>query len=291
MYQILLIDKAKGYTSHDVVNDLRRHLKLRRIGHTGTLDPFATGLMVMLIDKATKLSKYFVEHDKTYDAEITLGIETDSLDITGKVTSRKSVEGINALKVSEVLKSFIGKQKQMPPIFSAIKKDGKKLVDLARKNKEIPDIEPRDIEIYSCSEPSNFRIEEGLVKFSISMEVSKGTYIRAFARDIGIAMGSVGCLSELRRTKVGTFSISDAVCLECLHTQDYKFMNPIDHMNLDKLVIDDEFAKLVENGRFLPNELFKTKSDTILYNQLQIPIAIYTYDEEKNVMRMSVMLN
>ncbi len=291
MYQILLIDKAKGLTSHDVVNDLRRHLKIRRIGHTGTLDPFATGLMVMLIDKSTKLSKYFVEHDKTYEAEITLGIETDSLDITGVIASRKSVEGITVDKITEVLKTFIGKQKQIPPIYSAIKKDGKKLVDLARKNKEIPEIDPRDIEIYNCSSPTDFRIEEDLIRFSVILHVSKGTYIRAFARDLGMALGTLGCLSNLRRTSVGEFNISDAYCLECLHTLDYTFQDPIDHLNLDKLVVSDETAKSVEFGRFLSTDLFTSKSDTILYNELLIPIAIYTYDENKDVMRMSVMLN
>lgn len=291
MYKILLIDKPKGITSHDVVSDLRRHLNLRRIGHAGTLDPFATGLMILLIDKATKLSKYFITHDKEYLAEITLGIETDSQDITGNILKRSPVDHLDETLIRDALKSFLGAQKQIPPIYSAIKKDGHKLVDLARKNKDIPEIDARDVEIYSISDIMDFYKDEESIKFSVKIKVSKGTYIRSFAKDLGIALGTVGCLSNLRRLKVGPFDLEQAVCLERIHTLDYQFLDPLDFLDLDRLTISDEFAKLVENGRFLPIDLFSSKNDTILFNELKIPIAIYTYDETKEVMRMSVMLN
>ncbi len=291
MYGILLIDKAPNMTSHDIVNDLRKHLHLKRIGHAGTLDPFATGVMVLLIDKATKLSKYYMDHDKTYIAEITIGIETDSHDITGEVTCSSPVTHIEKTDIEEALKKMLGKQKQMPPIYSAIKIDGKKLVDLARKNKEIPDIEPRDIEIYKISELSNYLKTNETIRFQVEIDVSKGTYIRSIARDLGRMLGSVATLSNLKRTRVGSFKIEEAVCLEMIHTDEFRFLDPIPYLNLPSITINDEHATMVQNGRFLPAELFPTKADTLLYSSIKIPLAIYAYDSVKDVFRMSVLLN
>jgi len=290
MYQLLLIDKSANMTSHDIVNDLRRHLHIRRIGHAGTLDPFATGLMILLIDQATKLSKYYMDHDKTYEARITLGFETDTLDMTGSKIKESDASKITEAEIQAEIKKMIGKSLQIPPAYSAIKKDGKKLVDLARKNQELPVLEPRAIEVFSMSEATNFVYEGKTVSFDVILSVSKGTYIRAIARDLGYHLKTFGTLTKLRRTRVGVFSVENASCLEMIHSMDYRFIDAISNLELPHLCLSDEWIKYVENGRFLPLDLFPDTRDTILYNTLNMPVAIYTYDKEKQIMRMSVLL-
>ncbi|MGD9909341.1 MAG: tRNA pseudouridine(55) synthase TruB [Candidatus Izemoplasmatales bacterium] len=291
MYGILIIDKAPGMTSHDIVNDLRRHLHLKRIGHAGTLDPFATGVMVILIDKATKLSKYFMDHDKSYTATITLGLTSDTLDITGKILSETDASHLTAEAINDQLAKMVGKIAQVPPAYSAIKVDGKKMVDLARKNKELPVLEPRNVEIYKMSGLRNYCVQGKQVSFEIDMDVSKGTYIRSFARDLGLSLGVGAVLSGLRRTKVGLFDIKDAICLEKIHTMDYELLDPIPYLGMAGIILNDEQAEYVLNGRFLPVSIFPTKEDTIVYSSIKLPLAIYTYDSNKNVMRVSVLLN
>lgn len=291
MYGILIVDKAPGMTSHDIVNDLRRHLHLKRIGHAGTLDPFATGVMVILVDKATKLSKYFMDHDKSYTATITLGLTTDTLDITGKILTENDASQISEQEIKEQLAKMVGRIAQVPPAYSAIKVDGKKMVDLARKNKELPILEPRNIEIYKIDGFRNFKIVDNKISFEIDMDVSKGTYIRSFARDLGEALGVGAVLSGLRRTKVGLFGIEDAICLEKVHTMDYQLLDPIPYLGMPGIILTDEQASYVMNGRFLPTSIFPTKEDTLVYSSIKLPLAIYTYDSEKNVMRVSVLLN
>ena len=205
---ILLIDKPAGPTSFRVVSKIKRHFNLKKVGHGGTLDPFATGLLVILIGKSTKTSATFLEHDKTYEGVIALGKETDTYDITGKVINEIAVEDISEAKIKQVFKSFEGLTEQRPPLFSAIKVNGKKAYELARQGKEV-ELKKRDVNIYFFKV-----VKVRLPKINFATKVSKGTYIRSLAHDIGVKMGTGACLEELRRTSSGDFSIKDAFKLE-----------------------------------------------------------------------------
>jgi len=205
---VLLIDKPAGPTSFQVVSKIKRHFNLKKVGHGGTLDPFATGLLAILIGKSTKTSSTFLEHDKTYEGVITLGKETDTYDITGKVVNETPVEDISETKVKQVFTSFEGLTEQRPPLFSAIKVNGKKAYQLARQGKEV-ELKKREVNIYYL------RLEKiDSPKVYFSTKVSKGTYIRSLAHDIGIKMGMGACLETLRRTSSGNISIKDAFKLE-----------------------------------------------------------------------------
>ena len=177
---LLIINKPKGYTSHDVVNKVRKVLNIKKVGHTGTLDPNATGVLPILIGNATKISKYLVEHKKTYIATIELGKKTDTGDIEGKVIEEDTnLKKINTDEIKTCLNSFLGNQIQVPPIYSAIKVKGKKLYEYAREEKKV-DIPSRRIEIYNI-ELKNFNGKDEIV---FEVECSKGTYIRTLCEDI-----------------------------------------------------------------------------------------------------------
>ena len=284
---IIIIDKPKGMTSHDVVDIARKALDTRRIGHIGTLDPNATGVLVLCVNKATKLVKYFSENNKEYTAEIVIGKATDSDDCTGKVINQLDASDITKEIVREKLNDFLGKIMQTPPKFSAIKVNGLKLYELARKDIQINNIDPREVEVFSID---NYKeIETGKeYRFQIDIEVSKGTYIRAIARDLGVKLDNFGCLGELRRTRIENFYIKDAHTIEELKANKIKVLEPFQFLDMQKLVVDERAKSYIENGRFLELDLFAKKTDTIIYSNEGEVLAIYYYDEEKDVMRMSV---
>ena len=206
---IIVINKEKGYTSHDVVAKLKKKLNISKVGHTGTLDPNATGVLPILIGKGTKFSKYLINHDKTYEVELELGTKTETADIEGKIVEEKDVdEEYVKRNLLQVLKSFEGKQEQHPPIYSAIKKNGKKLYEYARAGEKV-EIEARQIEIYTIE---LLEYEEKNVRFTVSC--SKGTYIRSLCEDIANKLNTVGYMKNLKRLQVGNFNI----CL--LYTSD-----------------------------------------------------------------------
>ena len=211
MCGLLLINKPSGITSFGVVSRIKRLTGERHIGHTGTLDPMATGVLPVLIGRAARLSNYLICADKSYTAKIRLGIITDTLDITGKVLSEKKVL-VTECEVDSVLKSFLGESMQIPPMFSAIKKDGVRLYSLARQGKEI-DVPPRRITVFSASRQSG--INEN-AEFTADFNVSKGTYIRSLVRDIGEKLGTGAVLTSLVRTKTAGFCIDECVDLENL---------------------------------------------------------------------------
>ena len=206
---ILLVDKPAGITSHDIVDRLRRKLKMKKIGHAGTLEPLATGLMIMLIGKATKVSQFLISLDKSYEGEFLLGIETDSQDADGVVVSEKPLpEQIDEEMMLEEMKSFLGDQYQTPPMFSAKKIKGVPLYKMARKGKTV-EREPRFIRINEfCL--MNWNPPKG--KFSLSC--SKGTYVRTVLHDLGQNLGCGAHLTGLRRTKIDQFGIENASPLE-----------------------------------------------------------------------------
>ena len=208
---IILINKQKNYTSHDVVNKVKRITK-SKVGHTGTLDPNATGVLPLLLGNATKISKYLINHDKEYEVLLQLGTKTDTADAEGKIIEEKDVniDSLSEENVKKVLSTFLGKQKQMPPMYSAIKVNGKKLYQYARQGQEV-EIKPREIEIY---EIKLINLDKKQKQISLVVSCSKGTYIRSLCEDIADRLGTVGFMKELNRTKVGEFNIKDCVTIE-----------------------------------------------------------------------------
>lgn len=206
---IIVINKEKEYTSHDVVAKLKKKLNISKVGHTGTLDPNATGVLPILIGKGTKFSKYLINHDKIYEVELELGKKTDTADIEGKVIEEKNVdEKYIKENLLQVLESFVGKQEQIPPMYSAIKKDGKKLYEYARAGEKV-EIEPRKIEIYKIDLN---KYDKNIISFVVSC--SKGTYIRSLCEDIAEKLNTVGYMKNLKRLQVGKFNIKDAVYID-----------------------------------------------------------------------------
>lgn len=205
---VLLIDKPCGLTSHDVVDKVRRKLKMKRIGHAGTLDPMATGLLIMLVGKATKLSQYLMSLDKTYEGTIKLGESTNTYDGEGEVMTKRSVPSLTLEEVAAVVSSHLGDQYQKPPMFSAVKINGQPLYKMARQGKEV-EREPRFIRI---SRFDVVRFDSPEVDFSL--DCTKGTYVRSLANDIGEKIGCGGYLSGLRRIASDKFNLNDAITLE-----------------------------------------------------------------------------
>lgn len=205
---ILIINKPKGYTSHDIVNIVKKTLNTSKVGHAGTLDPNATGVLPILVGKATKISKYLIEHDKTYIAELALGEKSSTGDTEGEIVEKKKVPLLDEEQIKQVLKSFEGKQMQTPPIYSSIKINGKKAYEYARKGETIQ-LEPRPIEIMKIS---FIKFENNVLKYEV--QCSKGTYIRVLCEDIAERLGTVGLMKNLCRTRVNEFDIEDSCKIE-----------------------------------------------------------------------------
>ena len=203
---VLNIRKEKGYTSFDVVAKLRGILHMKKIGHTGTLDPEAEGVLPVVLGKATKLVDLLTEKQKTYEALLHLGLETDTQDMTGKVLREQPVN-VTEEEASAVIRSFLGEQQQIPPMYSALKVDGKKLYELAREGK-IVERKPRTVHFYEIEIK---KIELPYIRFSVTC--SKGTYIRTLCHDIGQKLGCGGCMEELIRTRSGNFDLEDSMTL------------------------------------------------------------------------------
>lgn len=213
---ILLIDKPQGLTSHDVVDAVRRKFGIRRVGHSGTLDPLATGLLIILVDKATKQFNRFTNFDKEYAATLTMGTATDSGDSQGKVIASAGYDGLNQEKVLSALKSLEGKIEQTPPMVSAVKHKGKPLYKLARKGLTV-ERKKRLIEIYSL-ELLRFCLPE--IEFKV--RCSKGTYIRSLGEEIALRLGSCGHISQIRRISIGAYSVNQAKSLDAFNENDIR---------------------------------------------------------------------
>ncbi len=219
----IIINKPSGPTSFNIISKLRKIIGIKKIGHAGTLDPFASGVLICAIGRdATKRIREFVGMDKEYIAEIFLGAETDTYDRTGHITHNTKHRTISIRKIEEVIKKFIGPQKQVPPMYSAIKRSGKKLYEYAREGKEIErgfsEIEIYDIEILN---PLQLSLQEGGQILKIKVKCSSGTYIRSLAYDIGKEIGCGAYLQELERTAIGEFRIEDAVNIEKLNEENW----------------------------------------------------------------------
>ncbi len=246
---IILVNKEKDFTSHDVVSIVKK-ITESKVGHTGTLDPNATGVLPLLIGNATKISKYLINHDKEYEAVIQLGKKTTTADIEGEVIEEKEVPEKIYIECENILKSFIGKQKQTPPAYSAIKVNGKKLYSYAREGIKI-EIEPRNIEIYNI-ELMNINKEEKQISFRVSC--SKGTYIRSLCEDIADKLGTVGYMKDLKRTKVGDFEIKEAITIDELKEKfeknDFSDVITIENIfkDMPKIELNENNIKQYLNG-------------------------------------------
>ena len=207
------IYKPVDWTSFDVVKKIRNLTKEKKVGHGGTLDPFAEGVLIVGTGKDTKLLSTVSSANKSYTATLKLGVETDTLDVEGEITNQSAIPELSVTIVEKVLSSFIGKQKQIPPMFSAKKVDGKKLYDLARKNIEIKR-QPIEIEIHTLE---LVKLENDLIQFSVTC--SKGTYIRVLGSDIAKALGTVGHLVKLVRDSVGNYQINDSIKIDVFEKQ------------------------------------------------------------------------
>ena len=275
MNGILIIDKPKNYTSRDIVNIVSKKLKTKKVGHTGTLDPIATGVLVICIGKSLKLTEMLTSTYKEYIATLKLGIETDTLDITGKIINEKEVPNITREDIIKALNKFKGKIKQQVPIYSAIKVKGKKLYEYARAGLEI-ELPVRDVEIKEM-ELLSYNNNE----ITFRCLVSKGTYIRSLIRDIGHELNNYATMTDLRRTKQGDFSIDNAYTLEDIEKENYQILNPIDVINLPKIIADDKLSFKVKNGQIL--DKFFDKDKVMIIDKNNNLLAIYKQTDNNKV--------
>lgn len=286
---IIIINKPKGCTSHDIVYKVKK-MTGEKVGHTGTLDPNATGVLPLLIGKGTLLSKYLINHDKTYEVTLKLGQKTDTADSEGKVIEEKQVNKfiLNNENIKDVLNSFIGKHKQIPPMYSAIKVKGKKLYEYARKGESIK-VQPREIEIYKIN---LLKIDINSLEICFEVSCSKGTYIRSLCEDIAEKLGTVGYMKDLNRTKVGDFELSKAITIE--EFEEY----------IKKSKLRNDNKKLLDKNIILIEDIFKSKSIIelnnhtlkLFYNGVKLQVNksedIYrVYDEYNNFIGTGIVKN
>ena len=277
LFGFLNIYKPVGMTSHDVVAALRRVTKIKQIGHTGTLDPFAEGVLPICVGKATRLIEY-LQDDKEYLATVQFGASTNTFDLDGEKTS-VSGKKVTKSEVEEGLKAFSGEISQLPPIFSAIKVKGKKLYEYARKGEEV-EIHPRKVVIENI-ELKVF--DEENQQAQILIKCSKGTYIRSIANDLGQNLGCGGYLVKLIRTQAGSFRVEDSFQLDTVEVEK-NFVNPLDVLNLPKIAVKDKDLTKIRNGmpiEFSPREDIKFGNFVILvYNNVEI-CAVGVADNDK----------
>ena len=278
MNGILLVNKEKNYTSRDIVNIVSKKLKTRKVGHTGTLDPLATGVLVLCIGNATKLVEILTSTEKEYEAEIILGIKTDTLDITGNILKEENTFKTKE-EIESVLQKMTKKYEQTVPIYSAVKINGKKLYEYARNNEEI-ELPKRMVEIKKLELINDIKYIEGKTIFKIRTLVSKGTYIRSLIGDIASNLNTIGTMKNLNRTKQGIFNLKECYTLDEIENDKYKLIE-IDEVLKDfyTITVDLDLEKKIKNGCILNNIYNK---DYVVFKKDNKVIAIYTiYDKDK----------
>ena len=268
---ILVVDKPKGPTSRDIVNQVSKILGTKKAGHTGTLDPIATGVLVLTIGKGTKLTEMLQASTKEYIATATFGIETDTLDTEGTIIKEEPVT-ITKEDVKRALKEMEETYEQEVPIYSAIKVNGKKLYEHARKNEQVEELPKRTVTIY---ETKFLSFEENQATFRVV--VSKGTYIRSFIRDLAKKLNTVAIMSDLRRTKQGTFPVEESHPLEEI-TKDIKLISLIDAVSIPKQEATGEIFFKIKNGAVLE---FTQRAPIVLWTNNGKALAIYEQDGPK----------
>lgn len=264
MHGAIIVNKAPNMTSRDVINILNKKFNTKSIGHTGTLDPIAEGVLVCLIGKYTKLTDILINHDKEYIASFKLGILTDTLDITGKILKEEKVN-LTKEEIQKTILSFKGTYNQEVPIYSAVKINGKKLYEYARNNEEIT-LPKREVNIYDI-ELLNIDNE----CLTIKTKVSKGTYIRSLIRDIGLKLNTNATMTKLIRTKLDKFTIEESYTLEDIQNDNYKLLSLEDLIDLDTININEEMLFKIKNGQIIDYQTNKY----ILYKYNNQNIALY----------------
>jgi tRNA pseudouridine55 synthase len=241
---IIILDKPKDITSQKAVEKVKKLLNVKRAGHTGTLDPFATGVLPVCLNRATKTIPFLDESFKEYEATLRLGVETDTMDNTGNVISEKGIGGVSREKVLYVFSRFSGKIEQVPPMFSALKKDGVRLYDLARRGKEVKR-NPRTVTVEGLE---LLELNPPFVRFHVRS--SRGTYVRVLASDMGKELGCGGHLTELRRIKSGMFSLEDSITLEDVKRGFIKLISLTDALShIKKVSVSDKVASQIKDGK------------------------------------------
>ena len=269
MNGIFLINKEANWTSFDICAKVKRLFNTKKVGHSGTLDPFAEGLMIVCLGQATKIIPFLEHYNKTYLATIKLGEETDTLDNTGNIIDKKDVLNYSLEEIKNVLNSFLGKSQQIPPMYSALKHDGVPLYSLAREGIEI-ERKPRDIEIFSIE-----LIEYNKPFLTFKCKVSKGTYIRTLAKDIAFKLSTVGHLVKLIRTNIDKFDLNMAKKVNELTINDS--ISIVEMLDLPTLIVDKEIEKKIRNGNKLS---LHGKKMLLLINEKKEALAIYERKED-----------
>lgn len=269
MNGILLVNKEAGYTSRDIVNIVSKKSGINKIGHTGTLDPIATGVLVLCIGEATKIVEVITSYDKEYIAKIILGIKTDTFDITGKVLEETTVD-VSDEEILNVISSMLGEYEQQVPIYSAVKVKGKRLYEYARSNEKV-ELPKRVVDIKKIELISPIKRENGKVIFDIKCTVSKGTYIRSLINDIAQKLSTIGCMASLIRTRQGEYKIEDSYSIKDIENGKFNIIDLRTALK-DKFTVkvDKELERCIKNGKILDNIycqdeiLFVSETDDIL---------------------------
>lgn len=279
MNEVLVINKEKGMTSRDVVNEVSRILHIKKVGHTGTLDPLATGVLIICIGKYTKLVEELSAMKKEYIAEVILGLYTDTLDITGNILQKEKAIYTKE-KINQVLFSFPKVYEQEVPLYSAIKIKGKKLYEYAREEKNVI-LPKRKVEIFHLELLDDIVYKNDKTVFKIKCEVSKGTYIRSLVRDIAYQLGTIGVMNSLIRTSQGNYSIKESYTLEDIKTGNYDFVEKSKLFSpYFKVVISEGILNKVKNGMKLKNIYHQNK--ILFVDKDDNPISLYQVDEKDN---------
>ncbi len=287
MNGIINVYKEQGYTSHDVVAKLRGILHMKKIGHTGTLDPDAVGVLPVCIGRATKLCGMITDWGKAYEAVMLLGIRTDTQDVSGTVLEQKEVN-VTEVQIMDTINSFVGEYDQIPPMYSALKHNGKKLYELARQGIEV-ERKARRINISSIH-VNELNLEDKVKTVTFTVECSKGTYIRTLCEDIGNKLGCGACMQSLKRTRVGLFGTDTSYTLSQLqeladNSKIEDVIIAVDNMFPDypKVTVCEGFDKLLYNGNKLPEKAIigeiGDNKEVRLYNNSQEFIGIYKYEK------------
>lgn len=293
---IVNIYKEKGYTSHDVVAVLRKVVGQKKIGHTGTLDPDATGVLPVCLGRATKVCELLTDHDKTYEALLLLGKTTDTQDISGEVLEERDPGDLTEEEVRSCIESFIGEYDQIPPMYSALKVNGKKLYELAREGKTV-ERKSRKVQIHGIR-----ILEMNLPHVRMEVDCSKGTYIRTLCHDIGEKLQVGGCMEELERTKVGCFLKEDAVTLDEVRQkmeqgEGAELFTPLDQIfaELPAVTVTDAKAWMSYNGNDLPERFLLEKEEWTdgqevrVYDSRKNFIGLYQYRAPKKLFHIKKM--
>lgn len=280
---ILIIDKPKGITSRDVVNTIIKKFNTKKVGHTGTLDPIATGVLVVCVGGATKLVDELTASDKEYIATVKLGISTDTIDTEGKILKEENCRKTKE-EIINILNSFKGKYNQEVPIYSAVKINGKKLYEYAREGIEL-ELPKREVEIKAIELIDDIIYKDNKTIFKFKCSVSKGTYIRSLIRDIATKLNTIGIMTDLRRIRQGNFNIESSICLDNIKETDIKSI--IDILNYKKVILNDDIRKKVLNGAIIDNIYGVSE---VLFIENNEAIALYKiYEKDKNKLKIDIM--